>query len=83
MHFMVELHYQKQHREAALKYFWEHGTTHYDAHVTVQEGWVATQDRIAYVLVEGDNADAVAVACEPMNEFGNVSFRVVTSFDEM
>ena len=83
MHFMVELRYRKEHRETALKYFWEHGATQYEGHITLKEGWAATQDQIAYVLVEGEDKDAVAAACEPMKEFGDVSFRVVTSFDEM
>ncbi len=44
MLYMVELRYAEEYREAALAYFWKHGSTLYEAKVTVQEVWVATED---------------------------------------
>lgn len=83
MQFMIELRYTKNHRDAALAYFFEHGATHYEANVTVKDAWIATQDLIAYALVEGEDAEAVAEACAPLEEFGEVSYRRVTSSEEI
>ena len=67
----------------ALAFFFEHGTTHYDANVSVKDVWVATGDLIAYALVEGESADAVAAACVPLKKFGEVRYRHVTSFNDL
>ena len=83
MLYMVELHYTHEHRDEALRYFWEHGSTHYEGKVTVNGAWVATQDRIAYALVEAVDPDAIAEACEPLAHFGDVNFWHVTSVDEI
>ena len=83
MMYMIELRYSQDQRDAALAYFFEHGATHYDAHVSVKDAWVATQDLIAYALVEGNDGEAVATACEPLKQFGDVCYRHVTSFEEM
>ena len=83
MHYMVELHYSHEHRDAALDYFWEHGSTHYEGKVTVNGAWVATQDMIAYALVDAAEPDDVSKACEPLAKYGHVSFRHVTSVDEI
>ena len=83
MLYMVELRYTKDHRDAALAYFFEHGATHYEASVSVNNAWFATQDLIAYALVEAGSAEAIADACEPLEKFGEICYRHVTSSDEM
>jgi hypothetical protein len=83
MQYMVEWSYTKDHRDAALAYFLEHGATHYEARVTVKDAWFATQDMIAYALVEGEDGEAVAEACASLEKFGEVSYRRVTSSEEL
>lgn len=83
MVYMLELHYDPQQRDAALSYFWKHGTTLYNSHVTVKEVWVATEDRIAYALVDAADAEAIAVASEPLQKYGELHFRPVTSVHEL
>ncbi len=83
MLYMVELHYAQENRDAALRYFWEHGATHYEGNVTLEGAWVATQDLIAYALVDAANANEVAKACAPLDQFGEVSFRPVMSVDQL
>lgn len=83
MLYMVELRYTHEQRDAALRYFWEHGATHYGGKVTLNGAWVATQDLIAYALVEATGEDEVSQACEPLREFGEVSFRHVTGADQI
>ena len=80
---MVQLQYGQQQREAALRYFWEHGNTLYDSHVTVKDVWVATGDRVAYALVDAADADAIAAASQPLQKFGVVQYRNVTSIHEL
>ena len=83
MLYMVELRYSREHRDEALRYFWEHGATHYEGNVTVTGAWVGTQDQIAYALVEAADPDELAKACGPIGQFGDVSFRNVTSVDQI
>ena len=83
MLYMVELRYAEEHREAALGYLWEHGSTLYESKVTVKEVWVATEDRVAYALVEAAEPGAIDKASKPLAEYGDVSFRHVTSIDEL
>lgn len=80
---MVELRYAEEHREAALAYFWEHGSTLYESKVTVKEVWVATQDRVAYALVEAADLEAIANASKPLAKYGDVSYRHVNSVHEL
>ena len=81
MLYMVELHYPSEHRDAALRYFWKHGSTHYEGRVTVKGAWVATQDLIGYALVDAASPEEIAKACTPLEQFGDVSYRHVTSAD--
>ncbi len=83
MLYMVELRYAQEHRDEALRYFWEHGATHYTGDITLNGAWVATQDRIAYALVDACDQNEIAKACEPLGQFGEISFRHVTSFDQI
>lgn len=83
MLFMIELHYTPEHRDAALGYFLDHGSTHYEGKVTLENGWVATRDGVAYVLVRTGHADEVDKACEPLRSFGEIYYHQVTSTDEI
>lgn len=83
MLYMLQLHYDRRQREAALRYFWKHGSTLYESKVTVKEIWVATEDRIAYALVDAADSEALAAASKPLEEYGEVSFRHVTSVHEL
>ena len=83
MLYMVELHYTSEHRDAALRYFLDHGATHYEGKVALQQVWVATHDHIAYALVSSESDSEVEKACRPLNEFGEAQFRHVTSGDEI
>ena len=59
---MIELQYTREHRDEALRYFWEHGATHYEGKVTVHGAWVATEDLVAYALVDAVDPDELAFA---------------------
>ncbi len=83
MLYMIEVHFKEQHRAAALEYFWQHGSTHYEGKVSVQGLWVASQDHIAYALVQSQDQGEVEKACAPLQEFGQVFARSVTSSDEL
>lgn len=83
MLYMVELRYAEEHREAALAYFWKHGSTLYEAKVTVQEVWVATETRVAYALVEATDPEAIATASKPLEKYGDVRHRHVNSVHEL
>lgn len=83
MHYMIVLRYTQQHREEALQYFWQHGATHYEGKVTLKHAWVATQDRIAYALVDAAQPDEIAKACEPLRDFGELEYRAVTDVEEL
>lgn len=83
MLYMVELHYSHEHRDEALRYFLEHGATHYEGNITVQQAWVATADHVAYALVRTRNADEVDKAIKPLTQFGTVLCRRVTSTNEI
>ena len=83
MLYMIELHYSPEHRDAALRYFLDHGTTHYEGKVTLQDGWVATKDCVAYMLVRTNDVEEVDKACEPLKQFGEIYYRPVTSTDEI
>ena len=83
MLYMVELHYSQDSRDAALNYFWEHGSTHFESKVTIKDSWVATQDLIAYAVVDAAGPDEIASACKPLEQFGEVSHRRVRSVDEI
>jgi len=80
---MLQLQYEEQQSQAALRYLWRHGTTLYEAHVTVKEVWVATEDRVAYALVDAADGEAVAAASQPLQKFGDVLYRQVTSVHEL
>lgn len=83
MHYMVELHYSPEHRDAALKYFLDHGATHYEGNISVESTWVATRDHVAYALVRTRNSNEVEKATKPLKKFGTIFFRHVTSTDEI
>ena len=83
MLYMIQLQYSQEHRDAALRYFWEHGSTHYAGDVTVKGAWVATRELIAYALVHAVDPDEVAKACAPLEQFGKVEYRHVTSVDQL
>ena len=83
MLYMLQLQYDPQQSQAALSYFWQHGTTLYDSHVTVKEVWVATEHRIAYALVDAADAETMATASQPLRKFGDVHYRHVTSVHEL
>ena len=83
MQYMVELKYPLENRDEALKYFLQHGTIGYEGKVTLAGAWVATQDRIAYAVVESGDLAEVEKACAPLKAFGDVTFRPVTSVDQL
>ena len=83
MLFMIELHYASEHRESAMRYFLDHGSTHYEGKITLENGWVATRDGVAYVLVRTRHEEEVDKACEPLRTFGKIYYRQVTSTDEI
>jgi len=80
---MIELHYTQDQREQALNYFQKHGMTNYEGDVFVQELWVATEDRIAYAVVESNDPKEVEKACSPLTQFGNVTSRAIISADQL
>lgn len=83
MLYMIELHFDDTHRDAALDYFWKHGTNNYEGNVSVKKLWVASQDRIAYALIAGREASEVDKACSPLSKFGKVAIRPVVSSDDL
>ncbi len=83
MQYMVELKYPVEQRDEALKYFLQHGTIGYEGRVTLAEAWVATQDRVAYAIVESSELAELEKACAPLRAFGDVTFRPVTSVDQL
>ena len=83
MLYMVELQVSQEHRDAAMRYFWEHGSTHYEGMVTVKGAWVATSEHVAYVLVTLEDPARLESACEPLLRFGTVTTRHVTDVDEI
>ena len=83
MLYMVELHYQENQREAALGYFNEHGITHYEQDIVIQSAWVATQDRIAYLVAETDDVENMKKAVMPLSGFGEVTFRPVIQAEQI
>ncbi len=83
MLYMIELRYPVEQRDQALRYFLQHGTIGYDGKVTLTGAWVATQDHVAYAVVASNDPDEMAKACAPLEKFGEVSFRPVTSVDQL
>lgn len=83
MQYMLQFHYPKEHRDAALRYLLDHGTMQYDGKVRVTQAWVATRDRIAYVLLEAANQEEVVKATRALTSLGKLEFHDVTSFDEL
>ena len=83
MLFMVELHYELEHRDEALSYFWEHGSTHYFGHVVVESAWVASQERVAYAVVRADGREELSNACEPLERFGKCHIREVMNVHQL
>ncbi len=83
MLYMVELHYNEDQREAVLRYFDKHGLTHYEQDITLQGAWVATQDRVAYLIAETDDPKNIAKAAEPLSAFGKVKFRAVIKAEQI
>lgn len=83
MLYMIELQYPLENRDDALRYFLQHGTVGYDGRVTLIGAWVATHERIAYAVVEAPDPDEISKACVPLEQFGEISFRPVTSVDQL
>lgn len=83
MLYMVELRYPVEQRDQALRYFLKHGTIGYDGKVTLTSAWVATQDHIAYAVVEAHDREELAKACAPLEQFGKVAVRPVTSVEQL
>ena len=83
MLYMIELRYPIEQRDKALRYFLQHGTVGYDGRVTLVAAWVATHDHIAYAVVEANEHDELTKACLPLEQFGEVTFRGVTSVDQL
>lgn len=83
MLYMVELKYPREQRESALDYFWKHGSTHYEGKVTLEGAWVASEDDIAYAVISTKAEEEVEKACDPLREFGDVSYRKVSSLDQL
>ena len=44
---------------------------------------MATQDLIAYAIVDAAGPDEIASACKPLEQFGEISYRRVRSVDEI
>jgi hypothetical protein len=80
---MVELHYSPEQRDQALGYFYEHGFTHYTGSLAIQGAWIATQERVAYVLVESSEVEELERACVPLKQFGQVIYRAVTDVQQI
>ena len=59
------------------------GVASHDAKVTVKDVWVATEDMIAYALVDAADPEAMAIATQPLEEYGDVCYRHVTSAKEL
>lgn len=83
MLYMVELRYTVEHRDSALNYFWKHGSTNYEGKVTLEGAWVATQDFIAYAVVSTKAEEEIRKACDPLRQFGDVTYRKVSSIDQL
>ena len=83
MLYMIELRYEDEHRGDVLEYFWQHGAANYEGKVVLKGAWVATHDQIGYALIESSNDEEVKKACAPINHIGNITFRHVTSTDEI
>jgi hypothetical protein len=83
MQHMVKLKYPLEQRDAALAFFQEHGMTHYDGGLVVKGLWVATAERIAYVLVEATDAADVESACRALEPFGEVEQHTVIAADQL
>ena len=83
MLYMIELRYPVERRDQALRYFLQHGTIGYDGKVTLTGAWVATHDHVAYAVVETHDLDELTKACAPLEQFGEVIFRPVTSVDQL
>jgi|GEM_PF-3774103 hypothetical protein len=83
MLFMVELTYSPQHRDEALRYVWEHGTTRYEGNIAILNVWVATEDHLAYALVESENAAELEKAYQPFLRFGTIRTRHVMNIEQL
>jgi hypothetical protein len=80
---MAELRYDDEHRGEVLDYFWKHGVSNYEGKIVLKDAWVATHERIGYALIESENDQEVEKACAPLNRIGSITFRQVTSTDEI
>ena len=83
MLYMLELRYSTDTRDEALRYFQEHGVTHYEGGVEVQGLWVATRDHVAYVLVQSEDSGHLDQACGPLARFGTLTRRLVTDSEQI
>ena len=83
MLYMVEFRYGVEQRDQALGYVMQHGTIGYAGNATLRSAWVATQDHIAYALVEAKDEDELEQACGPMREFGDFSFHEVYNLEQL
>ena len=83
MLYMIELNYLPEKRDEALKYFQEHGLTHFEEGVAIEGAWVATHEHVAYVLATSKETAQLEKACEPLAQFGTVSLRPVTDVDQI
>ena len=83
MLYLVELHYSRDMRDPLLTYFDEHGVTPDQPGVSVVEGWVATEDFIAYLIVKADSSAHLEMAVRSLEKFGRVTHRHVTSIEDL
>ena len=83
MLYMVQLHYSNEQRDAALRYFLEHGAIGYEGKVTLLDAWVATDQHVAYAIVKAERREEIDKACAPLEQFGEVKCNAVTSADQL
>ncbi len=80
---LVELHYSRETRPALLEYFDEHGVTPGQPGVSVLNGWVATVDFIAYLIVKADSVANLEIAVGRLSQFGQVTHRHVVNLEDL
>ena len=83
MLYLVEIRYSRETRPALLNYFDEHGVTPARPGVSVVNGWVATEDFTAYLIVKADSVVNLDAAAKGLSQFGQVTRRHVVSLDDL
>lgn len=83
MLYQVELRYSRETRPALLDYFDEHGVTPAQSGVSVVNGWVATEEFTAYLIVKSDSVANLDAAAKNLSQFGIVTHRHVVSLDDL